>query len=99
MKKIIKDNLKKITALLLVAAMTVSMDSSVFAQDVIAQDEIVIEEDILSDEIEVEASDELIEEDDIEDSFIVEILCRKLLLLGYLKLEDGFYRRSNGTPH
>lgn len=40
---------------------------------------------------------DLVTEDDIEDSFIVEILCRKLLLLGYLKLEDGFYRRSNGT--
>ena len=68
MKKIFKDNLKKITALLLVISMAMSFDLSAFAQDAIVQEDIIqdksiIVEDIQNDDPELEVNNELIEED------------------------------------
>lgn len=49
MKKIFKDNLKKITALLLVGIMIMPLNSSVFAQDDIIQD--IIDQDIIEQDV------------------------------------------------
>lgn len=67
MKKIYKDNLKKIAALLLSVSMTISMNSSVFAQDTIIQD--ATEQDVIdqNDEMEAKASNETTEEDALEE--------------------------------
>ena len=63
MKKIIKDNLKKITALLLVISMTMSLNISPLAQEDITKDitteendinDIIVQDDIVSDEAIVE---------------------------------------------
>ena len=41
---------------------------------------------------------DLVTEEGTEDSLIVEILCRKLTELGYLKCEDGYYgEQKNNT--
>lgn len=37
---------------------------------------------------------DLVTDEDSDDYEIVEILCRKLTELGYLKCKDGYYERS-----
>lgn len=79
MKKVFKDNLKKIIALLLTASITVSLNSTVFAQDVIVQDDTAqddtAQDDVAQDDITQDyiVSDDIVPDDNpLDETIIVE---------------------------
>lgn len=68
MKKILKENFKKITALLLVISMTLSFDLSALAQEIVIQDD-VVQNDAVSDET---AGEDIIQADTNQDDAVPE---------------------------